>query len=125
MSELSRKKMIRLAFEQPELRKHLLPMLKEGRWGRGVQYVPDDPSSLGFRGVNSESEALRVGALVEQANAEIRKAAHATFVQLGTALRHMDSDVDPGLARAAVGIAYQDIFLNLADEGLTYFKRLP
>ena len=121
----TREQMIRLAYAKPELRSQLLPRIKKARWGTGSQYIPDDSVSLGFTGPDKEAQSAAVGAALEDAYHNIRLISHHSFKKVATVLRKMDADTRPDLSRAAIGLAYQDVFLNLADSSLQYFRRLP
>ena len=113
-----RERNIRMAYAYPHLR-------KQARWGTGSQYIPDDSAALGFSGPSKDSDAEAVGAAIEAAYNDIRLVSHYHFKKVASVLKRTSSDSRPDQSRAAIGLAYQDMYLNLADSSMRFFKNLP
>ena len=118
MTMNERERQIRMAYAYPHLR-------KQARWGTGSQYIPDDSVALGFSGPAKDIDAEAVGAALEAAYNDIRLVSHYHFKKVASVLKRTTSDGRPDQSRAAIRLAYQDVFLNLADSSMRFFKNLP
>lgn len=113
-----RERAIRMAYAYPHMR-------KTARWGTGTQYIPEDTVSLRFSGPNADKDAAAIGAALEEAHANIRLVSHYYFKKVATVLKNSTSDERPDHSRAAIALAYEDMFLNLADSSMRFFKNAP
>lgn len=100
--------LIRLAHARPELRPHLLPMIRTAN----IQYIPDDYISLGFEGADRDDEATAIGEALEAANETIRSTVMSTLRMVGHTLSNSATDFRPGLSRAAIRLSYDDMLDN-------------
>ena len=119
-----RSRMIRLAHARPELRGELLPLLLRNKMA-GYQYIPDDFVSLGFDGPERDDEAEAVGDALRGANHAIRRAVVQTVKEVADVLGNAASDARPGLARAAVYLAYSDMLDNIKGDVEHVIDRIP
>lgn len=118
-----RQRVVRLAHEKPELRPHLLPLLKSAFW---TPPLPNEAIDFGFEGVDAEKHAAEVGLVLHEAVYETRKQAEHLWKKVAAVLiEASDVDEQPGLSRVAASAALRRNYLDLAEKVDEYFPRVP
>ena len=118
-----RRRVVRLAPEKPELRPHLIPLLKSAYW---TPPLPDEAIDFGFEGVGAEKKAVEVGLVLAGAVHGTRKQAEHFWKKVAVALIDASEvDEQPGLSRVVVAAGLRRNYLDLAEKVDEYFPRVP
>lgn len=117
-----RAQMIRLAHERPDLRPHLLPMLKEGAWTP----LPRDETDFGYEGHDAHRVGVHVAQVIRKAFNDTRAQAEVLWKQVAVALiEAAPVDEQPILSRVVASMAFEDNYRDLMEKVDAYFPRVP
>lgn len=118
--------MIRLAHDRPDLRPHLLPMLRGSSKTAFWTPLPSDETDFGYEGPTAHREGLRVSAIIKAAFNETRAHASEQWKKVALAiLEASDVDVQPGLSREIAASSFERNYKDLAEKVEEYFPKVP
>jgi hypothetical protein len=127
MPDELRAKVIRLAHARPELRPHLLPLLKSAsRQKEAWSRIPDDHFDFGYEGAGAEAVGLDMAIAVQGVVQQMKEQSSAAWKSLASKLlNNRRVDAQPSLSRRVVALALMDTHADLTKKVEAYFKALP